>query len=185
MLLSWERLMAYYGADELAIHRWRFEQAGETTHGMLCCRWSPDGDRVRASSGEHCEVRLLQTDLWTQHIPGAVRAWTPANQPIVTAMVLNRTPCADCTNRLVEALEALQKQYPVACENNRFLLVCRGKYWGRGPGVMTLIPHLRRLREAGWELCVLQMGSDLPPSGRELAEDLRHHRLAFLTPVTL
>src|SRR5262245_22963955 len=162
MLLSWERLIAYYGARELASHRWRFEQAHETTYGALCCRWVPGDDRVRASSDEHCEVRLVQSDLWDEQLPAALRAWTPRDQPFVTAMVLNRTPCSACSTRLTAALERLQKQYPVACETNRFLLVCRGKYTGRQPGTMTLIPHLRKLREAGWELCVLQMGSELP-----------------------
>jgi hypothetical protein len=185
MLLSWERLVAYYGAKELGLHRWRFEKAHETTHGMLCCRWAPGEDRIRASSGEHSEVRLIETDMWKEQIPAALHAWTPRDQPIVTAMVLNRTPCAACSIRLARALEGLHGEHPGKCDINRFLLVCRGKYVGRGPGVMTLIPHLRMLREAGWELGVLQMGPDLPPSGRDLVQDLYHHSLASPTPIAL
>ena len=37
MILHREQLVLHYG-PEVAIHRGRFEAAGQTTHGVLCCR---------------------------------------------------------------------------------------------------------------------------------------------------
>jgi hypothetical protein len=37
----------------------------------------------------------------------------------------------------------------------------------------TTVGDLRRLRDVGWELCVLQTGTELPPSGRELLQAIQ------------
>jgi hypothetical protein len=83
-------------------------------------------------------------------------------------------------------LIAVAKQYPARAESNRFVLAARGQYWGKGPGALTLMPDLRRLSEAGWELAVLQVGAQLPERGQELLANLeqvtgRHGHLRLET----
>jgi hypothetical protein len=172
MILHWEQLRLYYGA-ELGQHRWRFERAHNTTYGLLCCRLARGDDRLAASSGDHAETRLLQCDLWCEDVPAALDTWTERNDPIVTTMVLNRSPCRNCAAALETALNAVHNRFALGGEKNRFVLACLGKYWGSGPGALTLIPDLRRLKESGWELCVLQMGTELSARGAELEEDLQ------------
>src|SRR5262245_5341006 len=59
MILHWEQLPLHYG-PEVATHRGRFETAGQTTYGILCCRFGPDDVRLASQDGEHAEARLLQ-----------------------------------------------------------------------------------------------------------------------------
>ena len=41
MILHWEQMVLHYG-PEIATHRPKFEAAGQTTYGLLCCRIAPD-----------------------------------------------------------------------------------------------------------------------------------------------
>ena len=70
MILHWAQLVLHYGA-ELDAHRSKFEAAGQTTYGLLCCRAAPAGDRLSYSAGAHAEERLLATELWRAQVPAA------------------------------------------------------------------------------------------------------------------
>lgn len=165
MILHWNQLELFYGS-ELATHRWRFEKAHNSTYGVLCCRLARGDDKVRANGEEHAEARLLKTDLWTEDIPQELADWTPRNSPIVTTMAVNRSPCRNCSEELITALNDLRRS--VTSDKNRFILAATGKYWGSGPGALTLVSDLRHLKEAGWELAVLQVGNSLSERGEEL-----------------
>ncbi len=171
MLLHWEQLVLHYG-HELVVHRPHFETAGQTTYGLLCCRFSPEDYRLTASSGEHAEEKLLRSESWRLHIPRALSNWTPHNSPIITTIAINRSPCRACARLLIEALQVLHRQYPVSCHENRFLLASRGAYEDADMSNSTTRNDLIRLRDAGWELCVLQVGATLPPRGRILLQGI-------------
>jgi hypothetical protein len=172
MILLWDQLELHYGCE---IHRYKskFESAGETTYALLCCRFSPVDDRLSYSRDEHAEARLLESDDWKVHINRALANWTPRSSTIVVTMAVNRSPCRDCAVLLVDALEKLNRQFPVACENSRFILACRGLYVGRKYILGTRKNAFKRLKEAGWESCVLQLGKQLPASGRELLTEIQ------------
>lgn len=38
MILHWNQLVLHYGAG-VGAHRPRFEEASQTTYGLLCCRY--------------------------------------------------------------------------------------------------------------------------------------------------
>jgi hypothetical protein len=169
VILHWDQLPLHYGADAHR-HRHHFETAGQTTYGLLCCRYTPADDRLTYSHGEHAEASLLKSRNWSEQLPAALGTWTPHNDTIVTTIVINRSPCPNCSGLLVGGLERLHRAYPVAAERNRFILASRGNYVGRKLADATKITDLVRLRDAGWELCVLQVGGQLSPRGRELLE---------------
>jgi len=58
--------------------------------------------------------------------------------------------------------------HPVAADRSRFVLASRGNYVGRNLANATKITDLIRLRDAGWEMCVLQVGDRLSARGAEL-----------------
>ena len=167
MILHWEQLGLHFG-PALNVHRSRFETAGRATYGLLCCRFTPSDDRIEQSAGDHAEARLLQSPNWTAELPQALAAWTPRSSPILVALVINRSPCQACSNLLVAALEDLSRRSPVAVEANRFILASRGAYEDAAMEVPTLQRDLVRLRDAGWELCVLQTGAALSQRGEIL-----------------
>jgi hypothetical protein len=171
MIVHWQQLTQFYG-NELARYRGRFEAAHRATFGLLCCRLAAGDDRLDVSQGEHAEERLLGSSIWTHDIPAALNEWTSLNDTIVATMVLNRSPCRNCAALLASALTNLARHFPARVEANRFLLAARGQYWGQGPQAMTLIPDLRQLSEAGWELAVLQVGNELPDRGDELLANI-------------
>jgi hypothetical protein len=172
MILHWEQLPLHYG-PEVATHRGRFETAGQTTYGILCCRFGPDDVRLASQDGEHAEARLLQHEIWTTHIPQALDRWEPRDNPIVVTMAINRSPCRNCSALLVTALGALSRRFPARCDMNRFILASRGIYEDARMQQATTRNDLVRLRDAGWELCVLQVGATLPPVGRHLLEGIQ------------
>ena len=57
MILHWDQLVLHYGAG-VGIHRPRFEEASQTTYGLLCCRYSPAEDELGYSAGAHAEANL-------------------------------------------------------------------------------------------------------------------------------
>jgi hypothetical protein len=171
MILHWEQLGLHFG-PELNVHRPRFETAGRATFGLLCCRFSQGDDRLDQSAGNHAEARLLQSQIWTNDLPQALANWTPRDSPILAVMVINRSPCQPCSNLLVAALEDLSRRSPVAVDANRFILATRGAYEDAAMEVPTLQRDLVRLRDAGWELCVLQTGSALSQRGDILREGI-------------
>jgi hypothetical protein len=177
MILHWRQLPLHYGG-EVDAHRVHFEEAGQTTYALLCCRFAPGNDRLAPSGGDHAERKLLASPLWTQEIPVALANWSTLNHSrIVVTMAINRTPCPACTRALVHALTELQWKFALRFEHARFILACRGAYQGTISEAgfyeqATTTGDLRLLQEAGWELCVLQLSEALPPSGRELLQAL-------------
>jgi len=171
MILHWEQLVMHFG-PELAIHQPKFEKAWRATYAMLCCRWFPANDKLAQNQGPHAEARLLASDHWQTHLPAALAAWDARNDPIVTCLVINRSPCPSCAGELVTSLAKLHRRFPVACDRGRFVLASLGVYDPACVEAATKIPDLVRLREAGWELCVLQVGSELTGRGEELKQAL-------------
>jgi hypothetical protein len=171
MILHWDQLVLYYGA-EISRHRPLFEAAGQTTHALLCCRSAPDDVRLSSGSGEHAEDRILQSENWRVHLPCALANWTPLNNPIVVTLAINRSPCGSCARLLTNALNELHRQFPLRCEQNRFILASRGVYEDANMIAATRRSDLVRLLDAGWELCVLQVGSQLPARAQILLQGL-------------
>jgi hypothetical protein len=181
MILPWSELLVCYGAD-IAQYRDRFATAGETTHALLCCRFTSANARVASSGGAHAERKLLISPLWLSEIPHAFANWNPTGaSPIVVTLVINRTPCRTCTGTLVKALSDLQWRFAARVPEGRFLLACRGAYEGRETAAgyhanATTVGDLKVLQDVGWSLCVLQVGDVLPPSGRQLLQALGNLR---------
>ena len=173
MILHWEQMVLHYG-PEIATHRPKFEAAGQTTYGLLCCRFAPDDKQLASRDGDHAEARLLQHQNWTEHIPRALEHWEPRDSPIVVVLAINRSPCRNCSALLVTALGALHRRFPVACDQNRFILASRGIYEDARMQQATTRNDLVRLKGAGWELCVLQTGPTLPPVGNHLLEGIQN-----------
>lgn len=178
MIMNWQDLVNCYG-EEIDGYREHFAEAGETTYGLLCCCFAPSNARLAASGGEHSERKLLGSPLWSHEIPAALQAWTPLQRsPIVVTMVINRSPCRSCTGALEAALRSLQWRFAAGFEKAHFLLACRGAYQGKVTSAgyyehSTTIGGLNRLQKVGWNLCVLQVGNSLAPSGRQLLEAVR------------
>ena len=171
MILHWEQLILHYG-PAIGAHRPRFEEAGQTTYGLLCCRYSPIDDQLGYSSGAHAEAHLLRSAVWTTHLPNALHQWTPHDSPIIVTLALNRSPCQNCTALLIDALSALYRDFPDRGPRNRFILAAKGAYEDAGMVTCTTQNDLLRLRDAGWELCVLQVGPNLSARGRILLEGI-------------
>lgn len=177
MILHWMQLPLHYGG-QVAVHRSHFEEAAQTTYALLCCRFARGNDRLATSGGEHAERRLLESNLWREDIPAALENWSPRDRGrIVVTMVINRSPCPACSDALQQALQTLQWQHALSFQHARFLLASRGAYQGKVTAAgyyqnATTMGNLRRLHSAGWELCVLQMGNDLAPSGQALCQAL-------------
>jgi hypothetical protein len=171
MILHWKQLELHFG-PQIHQHRARFESAGETTYALLCCRYSPLEDRITSNDVDHAEGRLLNSDEWQVGITRALNSWTPGLGRIVVVLAINRSPCRDCAGLLIDALEGLQRRFPLACEYSQFILACRGLYSGRRYILGTRKNAFPRLKDAGWKQCVLQLDADLPGVGRELLREI-------------
>jgi hypothetical protein len=177
MIMRWRQLILHYGG-QIDTHKDRFEEAGEATYALLCCRFSSGDDRLASSGGSHAERKLLESVLWMEDIPAALADWSELDRGrIVVTMAINRTPCPTCADALERSLREMQWKHAKSFEHARFVLACRGAYEGRPTAAgrypnATTTAALRRLADVGWELCVLQTGDTLPPSGRELLQTL-------------
>ena len=172
MILHWEQLVLHYG-PEIAPHRPKFEAAGQTTYGLLCCRFAPDDKQFASRDGDHAEVRLLQHQNWTEHIPLALEHWEPRDSPIVVVLAINRSPCPQLLRVLVTALVPSTGASP-------WPAIRTGSSWRREASTRT--PACSRpppattwfaSREPAGRLCVLQMGATLPPVGNHLLEGIQ------------
>jgi hypothetical protein len=186
-VLSWLDALTYFG-PALDSHRDRLSKAGQTTHGLLACRWAP-GEAVRMASqdGDHAERRLVLSPLWKE-IDAALSRWDLRDDPMLILLALNRSPCADCAAVLAGALHALEHRYALRCERQHFVLASLGYYQGAGFMSTGGAPHLLKarsrnvttstgldaLKHAGWKLCVLDFGTGLTRRGAELLEFLKH-----------
>jgi hypothetical protein len=171
MILHWQQMELYYG-NHLREHRPKFEQATQTTYGILCTRFSPEDSRVAASAGAHAEEQLINNQSWRTDLPLALEHWDARDRPMVTTLAINRSPCTNCTELLVSALLGYHQRYPLRTQLNRFILASRGAYEDSAMETRTTQNGLVRLHAAGWELCVLQTGSVLPRRGEILIEGI-------------
>jgi len=73
----------------------------------------------------------------------------------------------------VSALLAFHQRYPLRAQLNRFILASRGAYEDAAMETRTTQNGLLRLHNAGWELCVLQTGAELPQRGEILLEGIQ------------
>jgi len=74
---------------------------------------TPPADyRLAYSHGEHAEERLFKSVNWSSQLPATLATWTPHNNTIVTAIVINRSPCPNCTRLLVEGLDQIHGTTP-------------------------------------------------------------------------
>lgn len=175
MILHWQQMVLHYGGA-VGVHRHRFERASQATYALLCCRFAPGEDRLVANAVDHAERRLLQSSLWRTEIPEAIAGSSSLDRnKIVVTMAVNRSPCPDCARRLTQSLIDLHHRFPKRMDHARFVLASRGAYQGRVTdagyfGHATTTGDLRRLRDVGWEVCVLQLGGELSPSGQQLLE---------------
>ncbi len=172
MILYWDELLRYYG-PEVDVYYNNFLTAGRATFALLCARFDPDDYQLQPSDGDHAEARLLQTSVWTADLPAALAAWTEFSTGLVITMAINRSPCQNCSALLIAALESVYRRFPVAAERTRFVLASRGAYEDADMQVATTQNDLIRLRDAGWELCVLRAGPRMPFRGNLLLEGIQ------------
>ena len=78
MILHWDPLVLHYG-PRISIHRPRFEEASQTTYGLLCCRYSPAEDELGYSTGTL--ARWLGQPPLTAHVPPPLDSTTTPAVP--------------------------------------------------------------------------------------------------------
>ena len=186
MILHWQQILQYYAgsidrAELNRAHSGLVGRAGQTSYALLLCRAASGGEQRFASGhGMHAEAHLLASPLWREQIPDALaRRSALDSQPLVVTLVINRSPCGECAASLAAALGRLGMQFAARIENTRFICASRGYYQGNflGSGGLrrdrvTTHTGLEAMRNAGWELAVLQMDNQLPARGNELLDYL-------------
>jgi hypothetical protein len=179
MILHWGALEAEYGA-EVAPHRAKFESAAWDTYAMLCSRLLPSGARVVANDQLHAEAELLRYRAWQSDLPGALLTMRPSHAvQTVGVLVLNRSPCRNCAKLLISGLSQLATRVHGHFPEIQLILAFRGAYLGHAEAdedghewyrQATTTGDLERLDDAGWRLCVLQVGQKLSTRGRWILE---------------
>ena len=172
MILHWEQIVLHYGEMGEAFirsHQMKFEKAHQSTYGILYSPVCIDECEIMSSGGVHAEEKLLNTDTWKIQIPEALARFNSAyNNKFNVILGLNRTPCGNCTQLLVKAINKLHNQFPLRTSQNRFILASLGAYRPnetRSVNNRTTVGNLSALKNAGWELCVLQTGARLTANG--------------------
>lgn len=176
MILHWEQIVLHYGKNgdqNIKQHKEKLAKAHQSTYGLLYSHVNFDEIELKSSGGGHAEEKIIASDAWQKHIPRAIsqQAWGTKEQFNVI-IALNRSPCGSCTRLLVNALGDIQRRYPLRAFNNRFILASLGAYGAYNPepgDKRTSVANLTALKNAGWELCVLQVGSSLTRDGSQLA----------------
>jgi hypothetical protein len=179
MILYWNDLVACYGVDVVP-HRRKFESADWATYAMFCSRLLRSGSRVVANDALHAEGELLRHRAWRSALPAALRTLRPSTEHrTIGVLVLNRSPCRECTKLLIAGLNELAVRLHALFPNLQAILACRGAYLGRAEPdedgqawyrQATTTGDLERLDDAGWRVCVLQVGSELSTRGKWLLE---------------
>ena len=186
MILHWHQLVTQYGNDVLQ-HQQKFESADWPTYAMLCSRLLRSGSRVVVNDSLHAEGELLRHRAWRSALPAALKTLKASgDRQTLGVLVLNRSPCRDCTKALIAGLNELAVHVHAQLPEIQFILACRGAYLGKATAdedgsewyrQATTTGDLERLDDAGWRVCVLQVGSTLSTRGKWLLEAVqRLHR---------
>jgi hypothetical protein len=178
MILNWDDFSCFYsdGFNNLNQYKSKFEAASQTTFALLCCSYAHEGHLLKPSISNcvHAEQNLLQSDMWTTQIPLALSNWNELNDQIIVTMVINRSPCQICAPLLENALIEFHKKFPLRCDRSRFILACLGAYEDKNFTQFTTINDLIRLKNAGWELAVLEVDRKITERGNILLEGLKN-----------
>lgn len=182
MILTLHELRAAYRLPENIVGH-NFRQSEHDTQGLLCLRY-PDlnayhrfdaarNDKNAPEEDRHAEPQLLSSPRWTTTIPTFQKMLdqdSRSNQWGLITMVLNRSPCERCSKKLAKALQSIPHR-----EKSRFVLACLGEYAEYDDDGKELTEtNLKRLIEAGWEVCVLRSATGkVTWGGSQLAETLR------------
>ena len=179
MILHWEQIVLHYGKQDdqfIRMHRDKFAKAHQTTYGILYSPICFDDCEITSSGGKHAEEKLLESNSWKIQIPQALSNFHSGyNNSFNVIIGLNRSPCNNCTKLLVNALTSLHKKYPLRATQNRFILASLGAYRPYETERVdnrTTIGNLTALKNAGWELSVLQIGDHLTSYGEMLKSSL-------------
>lgn len=172
MILQWNELVRYYGPP-IGNYQGDLDNAGQTTYALICSNISNAQNRRVRSGSVHAERRALDTPLWMTSLRQHLGNWMPGNPAPVVTLAINRSPCSDCARILSARLEAMTARSPAAAQQSRFILAALGAYEDNDMAVRTTDQDLRRLDQAGWELCVLQVGANLSDRGAILQEGLQ------------
>lgn len=189
MLVRWQFLVDYYGAD-ITGHRGHLSKAHNATYTVLLNKWSPiERFRFTNQAGEHAEERLVRSAAWTEGVTGSLAARDDRDTaPLVITLALNRSPCGHCAGVLADGLSKLQFSYARRFENAVFILASLGYYQSgkfmsdaheqRHPSSgerlwVTTDKGLERLEETGWRLAALSFDDEPTQRGQELMDYLR------------
>ena len=175
MILHWDQLASCYGV-EVVRHRPKFASADWATYAMFCSRLLHAGSRVVANDALHAEGELLRHEAWRVEL----RTLQPSGDvQTLGVLALNRTPCRDCTTLLIAGLNELAIRIHGHLPKIQLILACRGAYQGKVSAdedgaewyrQATTTGDLERLDDAGWRVCVLQVGTALSTRGKWLLE---------------
>jgi len=176
-ILNWNDAVDYFG-NELEPHRKKLCEASWATYGLLACRSAQGGTtRVVNGDGEHAERKLIMSDIWAKDLDSALSTWDPRSTPMLILVLLNRSPCSDCSHLLAGALHQYNDRYALTTEKQHFILGSLGYYHsnkppdeGKGqlPKTFSTDRGMRAMIDAGWKLCVIDFGPGLTRRGHEL-----------------
>lgn len=179
MILQWKDLAECYG-NKINNYKINFETAGRTTFALLfCSKYTyQEHSMMESSNGVHAEEKLLETDMWKKEIPKALKDSTElSGSRIIVTMVINRSPCELCSPYLISALNRLHYDFPVQFEKSCFILASKGYYEDKKFKIATKVSTLKKLKMAGWRLCVLQTGDKISKRGYGLLKALTYANL--------
>ena len=96
--------------------------------------------------------------------------------------MLNRSPCRECTKQLIVGINELAVRLHARFPEIQAILACRGAYLGKAEAdedgeewfrQATTTGDLERLDDAGWRVCVLQVGPQLSTRGKWLLQAIK------------
>ncbi|MGY1727855.1 DUF4157 domain-containing protein [Geodermatophilus sp. SYSU D01062] len=105
--LAWEEIFAASALDadeELAVFRSKLDLAGEDSYAALAVDGSRVGELSSSRRGLHAEEGLVRSSAWTDALDTAKQS-VAANGSSTLTLMINRSPCAACTEWLVSAIK--------------------------------------------------------------------------------
>jgi hypothetical protein len=150
-VIKWED--AFAGADTAALKK-HFEKQWQATYAALSFDSEVVGEVTQSDEDGHAEDHLL-ADNWPIASERARQA-ARAGRRATIVVAINRTPCAECTPKLVRAIKALRED-PAVAEKTRFILAPTGVYEPR----RILTPEEIRADRAQQEALAKKLGAPL------------------------